>query len=43
MLCDREARPKSIGPFGYYMVGCKVGANAILLHDEVCVFVGEVV
>ena len=26
---------KPIDPFGYHMVGCKVGANAIRLHDEV--------
>ena len=27
--------PKSIDSFGYHMVGCKIGANAIRLHDEV--------
>ena len=31
--CDRVVKP--IDPFGYHMVGCKVGANAIRLHDEV--------
>ena len=33
--CDGGAQPKPIDPFGYHMVGCKVGANAIRLHDEV--------
>ena len=33
--CDGGARPKSIDPFGYHMVGCKTGASAIRLHDEV--------
>ena len=33
--CDGGAQPKLIDPFGYHMVGCKVGANAIRLHDEV--------
>ena len=33
MAGDSEQR--SIDPFGYHMVGCKVGANAIRLHDEV--------
>ena len=32
--CDGGAQPKFIDPFGYHMVGCKVGANAIRLHDE---------
>ena len=31
--CDRVVKP--IDSFGYHMVGCKVGANAIRLHDEV--------
>ena len=31
--CDIVVKP--IDPFGYHMVGCKVGANAIRLHDEV--------
>ena len=26
---------KPINPFGYHMVGCKIEANAIRLHDEV--------
>ena len=33
--CDGGAQPKPMDPFGYHMVGCKVGANAIRLHDEV--------
>ena len=32
---DGGARPKSIDPFGYHLVGCKTGARAIRLHDEV--------
>ena len=33
--CDGGARPKPIDPFDYHMVGYKIGANAIRLHDEV--------
>ena len=33
--CDGGARPKPVDPFGYRMVGCKIGANAIRLRDEV--------
>ena len=33
--CDRGA--KCIDPFGYHMVGCKIGANAIRLHDELVI------
>lgn len=33
--CDVGAHPKPIDPFGYHLVGCKVGANAIRLHNEV--------
>ena len=33
--CDGGAHPKPVDPFGYHMVGCKIGANAIRLHDEV--------
>ena len=33
--CDGGAQLKPMDPFGYHMVGCKVGANAIRLHDEV--------
>ena len=32
---DGAARPKPIDPFGYHLVGCRTGANAIRLHDEV--------
>ena len=32
--CDGRARPKAIDPYGYHLVGCKIGANAIRLHDE---------
>ena len=36
-VCSRDggARPKPVDPFGYHMVGCKIGANAIRLRDEV--------
>ena len=36
--CDGGSREKPIDPFvyHYHMVGCKVGADAICLHDEVC-------
>ena len=27
--CDGGARPKAIDPFGYHLVGCRIGANAI--------------
>ena len=30
-----------VGPFGYHMVGCKIGANAIRLHDEVVAVVAK--
>ena len=33
--CDGGAQAKPIDPFGYRLLGCKVGANAIRLHDEV--------
>ena len=33
--CDGAARSKPIDPFGYHLVGCRTGANAIRLHDEV--------
>lgn len=36
-----SSRPKSIGPFGYHMVGCKIGANAIRLYDEVVAVVAK--
>ena len=38
---DGGACPKSIDPFGYYFVGCKTGANAIRLHDEVVAVVAR--
>ena len=37
--CDGRARPKAIDPYGYHLVGCKIGANAIRLHDEVVMMV----
>ena len=33
--CDGGARPKAIDPFGHHLTGCKIGANAIRMHDEV--------
>ena len=33
--CDGGARPKVVDPFGYHVLGCDVGADAIRLHDEV--------
>ncbi len=39
--CDGGATPKPIDPFGYHFVGCKVGANAIRLHDEVVAVVAR--
>ena len=39
--CDGGAQPKFIDPFGYHMVGCKVGANAIRLHDEVVLLLAK--
>ena len=32
---------KPIDPFGYHMRGCKIGANAIRLHDEVVAVVAK--
>ena len=37
--CDGVSRPKLIDPHGYHLVGCKIGANAIRLHNEVVVMV----
>ena len=34
-LRNGGAYAKSIDPFGYYLVGCRVGANGFHLHDEV--------
>ena len=39
--CDGGARPKTIDPYGYHLVGCRVGANAIRLHDEVVAMVAK--
>ena len=39
--CDGRARPKAIDPYGYHLVGCKIGANAIRLHDEVVMMVAK--
>ena len=39
--CDGGAQPKVIDPFGYHLVGCKIGANAIRLHDEVVAVVAK--
>lgn len=33
--CDGGAQAKSIDPFGHHLVRCKIGANAIRLHDKV--------
>ena len=38
--CDGKACPKAIDPCGY-LVGCKIGANAIRLHDEVIMMVAK--
>ena len=39
--CDGNSRPKLIDPYGYHLVGCKIGANAIRLHDEVVAMVAK--
>ena len=39
--CDGRARPKAIDPYGYHLVGCKIGANSIQLHDEVVMMVAK--
>ena len=39
--CDGGSRPKSIDPFSYHLVGCKIGAIAIRLHDEVVAVVAR--
>ena len=31
----------SIDPFGYHLAGCKIGANAIRLHNEVVAVVAK--
>ena len=40
---DGSSRPKPIDPYGYHLVGCKckIGANAIRLHDEVVAMVAK--
>ena len=40
-VCDGGAQPKVIDPFGYHLVGCKIGANAIRLHDQVVVLIAR--
>ena len=39
--CDGGSRPKAIDPYGYHLVGCKIGANAIRSHDEVVAMVAK--
>ena len=39
--CDGRARPTAIDPCGYHLVGCKIGTNAIRLHDEVVTMVAK--
>ena len=39
--CDGGSRPKAIAPYGYRLIGCKIGANAIRLHDEVVAMVAK--
>ena len=39
-LC-KGSRPKAIDPYGYHLVGCEIGANAIRLHDEVVAMVAK--
>ena len=39
--CDGRARPKAIDSRGYHLVGCKIGANAIRLHDEAATTVAK--
>ena len=39
--CDGGSRPKAIDPYGYHLVVCEIGANAIRLHDEVVAIVAE--
>ena len=39
--CDGGAQPKFIDPFGYHVVHCKDGANAIRLHDEVVLLLAK--
>lgn len=39
--CDGSSRSKRIDPYGYHLVGCRIGANAIRLHDEVVAMVAK--
>ena len=39
--CDGSSRSKRIDPYGYRLVGCRIGANAIRLHDEVVTMVAK--
>ena len=39
--CDGSSRPRRIDPYGYHLVGCRIGANAIRLHDEVVAMVAK--
>ena len=39
--CDGGSRPKAIDPYGYHLVGCKIGTNPIRLHDEVVAMVAK--
>jgi len=39
--CDGGSCVKPIDPFDHHMVGCKIGANAIRLHDEVVAVVAK--
>ena len=39
--CDGSSRPKRIDPYGYHLVGCRIGANAIRLHDEAVAMVAK--
>ena len=39
--CDGRELPEAIDPYGYHLVGCRIGANAIRLHDEVVTMVAK--
>merc|ERR1712178_493928 len=39
--CDGGSLEKLVDPFDYHMVGCKIGANAIRLHNEVVAVVAK--
>jgi len=39
--CDGSSQSKRIDPYGYHLVGCRIGANAIRLHDEVVATVAK--